>query len=329
MNLDLDFLGIKTNPSISEDNVTFETLDYLFDIAEERLVILNSAVSSINNLITIYDHVKMYGVTEENRRLFATSFESIGVAYSAENILKTGWTAIKNLIERIVKYIRETCSRLFEAVRKWFNNVFKKDLETMKDKTVPKDKEDEFNKRVYESAKKSSASNEAFDTPIDPDNLKKHSSWRDDGTLASVDSYIKVITNICDRDVKFVTMLEKIVKDNLTINSSDINNAEQAVLTPYDYKLPIAGGWGDSKKLVTLVTTCMTVEDTLENQVRPRLEKLMHAASLNADRDEMQSATASLNLTMIFMKALCEQVRDTIRIAKTAHNCKKVFCSNN
>lgn len=327
MKLELNALGTKSNFAVSED-AAFETLNCLFDVAEERLTALNHAMSSIHNLLAIYEHVKTYGVTEENRRLFAESFESIGVAYSAENILKTGWEAVKNLIGKIITYIRETCGRLFAAIRKWFNNIFKRDLETMKDKTIPKDKENEFNIRVHNAAKGTSASNEAIDTPIDLDNLKDHPTWKDDGTLASVDSYIKVMERINDMYMKFVTTLERTVKDRGSVAQSDIMNALKGNIPNYVYKLPIAGGWGDSRKLSTLCTTCMALEDTLERQIVPRLEKIQAAASLHADIHEVEITTTALSEAMSIVQWLCVNVRTTMRIAKAAHENKKTFCSS-
>lgn len=76
---------------------------------------LSTCMNTFTNLVDILDHINKFGITEENKALFASSFESIGLSFSNEDVIAT----IKNTISRIREWILVFIQKIKELFAKF------------------------------------------------------------------------------------------------------------------------------------------------------------------------------------------------------------------
>ena len=148
MNLQLDQL--LSVPSKREEQL-FDEITDLFIGAQHAAMIIQQQIASAELLCAVYDHVRKYGITEENRALFAMSFESAGYDYSEENVLANAYRSVKNVIERIIKFLKEKVQVFFKKIKEWYRSIFKKKLQDAPKQPLTKEQETEFNKRMTAS----------------------------------------------------------------------------------------------------------------------------------------------------------------------------------
>lgn len=73
---------------------------------------------TLNNVLDICNHINKFGITDENKALFASSFENIGLTYSKETIT----SVVKNVISRFREMILTLIQKIKLFFAKFMNN---------------------------------------------------------------------------------------------------------------------------------------------------------------------------------------------------------------
>ena len=250
MNLQLDQL---LSVPYKKEGQLFDEITDLFIGAQHAAMMIQQQIASAELLCAVYDHVRKYGITEENRDLFAMSFESAGYDYSEENILANAYHSVKNVIERIIKFLKEKVQVFFKKIKEWYRSIFKKKLQDVPKQPLTKEQEAEFNKRMTSGGSKSSTEG------------VKDASFRDivheldliDGDkIVPVDEIVKGLSEL-------VTFLKKI--------SSNITNGKyQQPEFPHPLQpltTPSQGGWADPNKLLKIIDGTNQVSDAIDDLI--------------------------------------------------------------
>lgn len=72
----------------------------------------DNCFKTLNNILDICAHINKFGITEENKALLASSFESIGLTYSKESI--------SSVVKDIISRFREMILTIIEKVKLFF-----------------------------------------------------------------------------------------------------------------------------------------------------------------------------------------------------------------
>lgn len=250
MNLQLDQL--LSVPSKREEQL-FDEITDLFIGAQHAAMMIQQQIASAELLCAVYDHVRKYGITEENRALFAMSFESAGYDYSEENVLANAYHSVKNVIERIIKFLKEKVQVFFKKIKEWYNSIFKKKLQQASKEPLPKEKETEFNKRMTSGGSKPSTEG------------VKDVSLKDIADELDIHHGDKMVPT--DDIVKGLNALVTFLKET----SSNITNGKYQTpdfpATPQQLATPSQGGWADPGKLLKIIDTTNQVSDAIDDLI--------------------------------------------------------------
>ena len=111
MNLGLECF-ITQDTKKKED--VFDSQQFMIDFINHQHAgeVLNG---TFYKLVDIYNHISKFGITEENKALFASSFESIGLTYSLESVIdsiRLVIAKIKEWIKKSIEYIKMFIAKL-------------------------------------------------------------------------------------------------------------------------------------------------------------------------------------------------------------------------
>lgn len=247
MNLQLDQL--LSIPSKREEQL-FDEITDLFIGAQHAAMMIQQQIASAELLCAVYDHVRKYGITEENRSLFAMSFESAGYDYSEENVLANAYHSVKNVIERIIKFLKEKVQVFFKKIKEWYRSIFKKKLQAASKHPLTKEQEAEFNKRMAAST---GSSNEGV-ADASFTELTNVAALVKDGKYLYVDNATKWI-------LELLAMLKNIalcIRDNKPIPKDNPDIQTQ-------FGTPSEAGWGDPVKLGRLMDVIDQLADAQDD----------------------------------------------------------------
>lgn len=133
--------------SIDHAEDLYQEINDIFISAQSEAYALQQQISSIEMLYSVAQHIRKFGITEENRELFAASFEQIGVSYSYEGVISTAYNSVKNMIEKVIKFLKEKAQAFFRKLKEWYNRIFRRQVQDAPKGPLPKEKEVEFNKK--------------------------------------------------------------------------------------------------------------------------------------------------------------------------------------
>ena len=286
MNLQLDQL--LSVPSKREEQL-FDEITDLFIGAQHAAMMIQQQIASAELLCAVYDHVRKYGITEENRDLFAMSFESVGCDYSEENILANAYHSVKNVIERIIKFLKEKVQVFFKKLKDWFNGIFRKKLQDASKEPLPKEKEAEFNKRMTSGGSKSSTEG------------VKDASFKDIADELDLIDGDKIVP--VDVLVKGLGALVTFLKE---ISSNITNGKYQQPEFPSPSRpltTPSQGGWADPNKLLKIIDGTNQVSDAIDDLIVD-----VGRAGQSLEKSDMENK----NDAMDFLKNLGKNVQQLL-----------------
>ena len=298
MNLQLDQL--LSVPSKREEQL-FDEITDLFIGAQHAAMVIQQQIASAELLCAVYNHVRKYGITEENRDLFAMSFESAGYDYSEENVLANAYHSVKNVIERVIKFLKEKVQAFFKKIKEWYRSIFKKKLQDAPKQPLTKEQETEFNKRMTAST---GSSNEGV-ADASFTELANIAQLAKDGKYAYVDNVIKMMLSLVD-------VLKKIssgIKSNKFIPTNEPNMSPQT-------GTPAEAGWADPVKVGKLMDVVNQVSDMYDDLIIEiyQLHKKVEKQEITINEDLMNSLSGFIDDSVEVMIA----VRFTGRTAKRA-----------
>lgn len=251
MNLKLDqFIGVSEN-----DMNLYNEITDIFIGAQSEAHALQQQISSIEMLYSVAQHIRKFGITEENRELFAASFEQIGVSYSYEGVISTAYNSVKNMIEKIIKFLKEKAQAFFKKLKEWYNRIFRKKVQDASKEPLPKEKEAEFNKKMTEGGSSSKPSNEGVaDTSF--------KDVADELDIIHGDKMIPVddIVDIFLQFTKFLKGLDNNIK-------SGNYTAPPEPEGPNKLATPSQGGWADPNKLLKLIEVSNQLSDIIDDLI--------------------------------------------------------------
>ena len=297
MNLKLDqFIGV----SESDMNLYNEIID-IFISAQSEAYVLHQQISSIEMLYSVAQHIRKFGITEENRELFAASFEQIGISYSYEGIIRTAYDSVKKFIERIIKFLKEKAQAFFKKIKEWYNRIFHKKVQEASKTPFPKEKADEFNKKMAASSKSSSNESASFTELANAVDIQS-----DQGGNRFV--YIDDLIHNSSLQLSIFKHVVSDLANNKVPNIPDIVGLRFG--TAYE------GGWADPAKIDKFLSIMSDLSDATEeviiglHQIAARLEK----GTLQLNDDVLKEIKAGFEE----LPKVLVQVRISIRLAKNA-----------
>ena len=299
MNLQLDQL--LSVPSKREEQL-FDEITDLFIGAQQTAMMIQQQIASAELLCAVYDHVRKYGITEENRDLFAMSFESVGCDYSEENILANAYHSVKNVIERIIKFLKEKVQVFFKKIKEWYRSIFKKKLQDAPKQPLTKEQEAEFNRRMTAST---GSSNEGVADASFKD-LASIAQLVKEGKYIYVDNIIKVFTAIIDALKQAISS----IRNNKPISIPEEFNIQKQFGTPAE------AGWADPVKIGKLMDTINQLSDMYDDLLVEayQLQKKINKQEITMGEDLMESLGGTIDDSLNVMIA----IRFTGRTAKKA-----------
>lgn len=298
MNLQLDQL--LSVPSKREEQL-FDEITDLFIGAQHAAMMIQQQIASAELLCAVYDHVRKYGITEENRALFAMSFESAGYDYSEENVLANAYHSVKNVIERIIKFLKEKVQVFFKKIKEWYRSIFKKKLQDAPKQPLTKEQEAEFNKRMAAST---GSSNEGV-ADASFTELANLTEFALDGKYLYVDNISKAMLYLVDELKNLATD----VKSNKFTPRNEPNVSPQT-------GTPSEAGWADPVKVGKLMDTINQVSDAIDDFFVElhRLDEKCRKGEIKLDGElakHLETYSSDISHLMI-------SVRFTGRLAKKA-----------
>lgn len=299
MNLQLDQL--LSVPSKREEQL-FDEITDLFIGAQHAAMVIQQQIASAELLCAVYNHVRKYGITEENRDLFAMSFESAGYDYSEENVLANAYHSVKNVIERIIKFLKEKVQVFFKKIKEWYRSIFKKKLQDASKQPLTKEQEAEFNKRMTAST---GSSNEGVADASFKD-LASIAQLVKEGKYIYVDNVIKALTAVIDVLKQSISS----IRNNKPISvPEDVNIQKQ-------FGTPAEAGWADPVKIGKLMDAVNQVSDMYDDLLMEayQLQKKINKQEITLGEDLMKSLGGPLDDSLNVMIA----IRFTGRTAKKA-----------
>lgn len=300
MNLQLDQL--LSVPSKREEQL-FDEITDLFIGAQQAAMMIQQQIASAELLCAVYDHVRKYGITEENRDLFAMSFESVGCDYSEENVLANAYHSVKNVIERIIKFLKEKVQVFFKKIKEWYRSIFKKKLQDAPKQPLTKEQEAEFNKRMAAST---GSSNEGIADASFTELMQAIDGQSDQGGNRFV--YVEDMTKSLELLVRNFKQIVSSVQNNKVFEPIEIGHQRFGTASE--------GGWADPTKVGKMLDAANTASDAIDDfilDMRRVGDRLMKGdVSLDPKVMEMMKGVDGEMMEVMIV------VRFSIRVAKKA-----------
>ena len=287
--------------SIDHAEDLYQEINDIFISAQSEAYALQQQISSIEMLYSVAQHIRKFGITEENCALFAVSFEQAGITYNYEGIISTAYNSVKNVIEKIIKFLKEKAQAFFRKLKEWYNRIFRKKVQEAAKTPFPKEKADEFNKEMSENSKSSSNESASFTE------LANHIDLQSDmGGNRFV--YLDDVTKSLSLGLP---MLKRAVND--FANNKSPNPSESV---SFRFGTAYEGGWSDPEKIDKFMSILNDMSDTI-GDVAVDLNRLAR----RIDKGELQlseSVIEEIKDFGSFLPKMMVYTRIGIKLAKKA-----------